>query len=99
VVEHRSWVVAVVAAIGLIEFAIDSKERWWRLILIVVVLGAIAAGLLWVLGAGGGQFQHHVGIGSHVVSVRGPDVPALHRDPPLSAIPTRRSSSLPSPCG
>jgi hypothetical protein len=46
------FVVAVVAAIGLIKFAIDSKDRWWRLILIVVVLGGIAAGLLWVFDVG-----------------------------------------------
>jgi hypothetical protein len=37
----------MIAAIGLIKFAIDEEHRSWRLILIVLVLGAVALGVLW----------------------------------------------------
>ena len=50
---------AVIAALGLIRFAIGGKGSWWQLILILLTLGGIAIGVLWVLGAGGLQPDRH----------------------------------------
>ena len=52
---------AVIAALGLIRFAIGGKGSWWQLILILLTLGGIAIGVLWVLGAGGLQPDRHAG--------------------------------------
>jgi hypothetical protein len=61
VLAHLGWALVVIAAIGLIKFAIDKEHRWWRLILIILVLDAVALGVLWVLGQSGWQLDHHVG--------------------------------------
>lgn len=50
---------AVIVALGLIRFAISGKGSWWQLILILLTLGGIAIGVLWVLGAGGLQPGRH----------------------------------------
>ncbi len=54
---------AVIAALGLIRFAIGGKGSWWQLILILLTLVGIATGVLWVLGAGSLQPGRHVGPG------------------------------------
>ncbi len=58
---HLGWALVVIAAIGLIKFAIDKEHRWWRLIVIILVLGAVAIGVLWVLGATGWQLDRQAG--------------------------------------
>ena len=66
-VEHLGWVVAVVAAVGLIKFAIDNKERWWRLIAVLLVLGMILAGLIFAARGTGWQFGQHAGPGRRLL--------------------------------
>lgn len=53
---HVGMWAAVVAALRLLKYAIGHKDGWWRLILIILVLGGVAVGLLRVLHAGGWQF-------------------------------------------
>jgi len=61
VLAHIGMWGTVIAALGLIRFAIGGKGSWWQLILILLTLGGIATGMLWVLGAGGLQLDRHVG--------------------------------------
>lgn len=48
---HLGWIAVAFAATGLLKYAIDQNDRWWRLILIVLALAAVTAGLLFVLGS------------------------------------------------
>jgi hypothetical protein len=59
VLAHIGMRGAIIAALGLIRFAIGGKGSWWQLILILLTLGGIAIGVLWVLGAGGLQPDRH----------------------------------------
>jgi heme A synthase len=68
VLVHLGWAAVVIAAIRLIKYAIDNKDRWWRLAILIVVLAAVAVGALWVLGRSGLQRDHHVGASPHAVA-------------------------------
>lgn len=63
---HLGSIAVALAAIGLLKYAIDQNDRWWRPILIVLALAAVTAGLLWVLSIGG-RLWHHVGAVSYLV--------------------------------
>jgi len=86
VLAHIGMWGAVIAALGLIRFAISGKGSWWQLILILLTLGGIAMGLLWVLGAGGLKPDRHAGPAPVPVVSASPAVgtPAGIKSPPPS---------------
>jgi uncharacterized protein (DUF433 family) len=55
------WAVAVVAVMALLKVAIKGKHAWWRLILILLAIGAVVIAAIFVLGPGGVQLEHHIG--------------------------------------
>jgi heme A synthase len=58
---HLGWALVIIAAIRLIKYAIDNNDRWWRLIIIILVLAGIALGAMWALGRSGWQLDRGLG--------------------------------------
>jgi uncharacterized membrane protein (Fun14 family) len=45
---------AIVAVIGLMKFAVDDAHRWWRLAVLILIIGVIILAILWMLRNTGG---------------------------------------------
>lgn len=45
---------AIIAAAGLLKFAVDDARRWWRLAVLILIAGAISLATLWTLRDTGG---------------------------------------------
>ena len=44
----------IVAVVGLMKFAVDDAHRWWRLAVLILIIGVIILAMLWMLRNTGG---------------------------------------------
>ena len=45
---------AIVAVVDLLKFAVDDAHRWWRLAVLILIVGTICMATLWTLRNAGG---------------------------------------------
>lgn len=49
---------AIIAIVGLLKFAVDDSRRWWRLAVLILIVGAISLATLWTLRSTGAWLHH-----------------------------------------
>jgi hypothetical protein len=48
----------IVAVVGLLKFAVDDAHRWWRLAVLIPIVGTISLATLWIIRNVGGVTHH-----------------------------------------
>jgi hypothetical protein len=55
---HLGICAAIIAVAGLLKFAVDDGNRWWRLAILILIIGTVSMGTLWTLRSTGGMAHH-----------------------------------------